>query len=74
MADGFKERAKSWCAASCKPTSLPKTDQLAWINNELNAVQLHAAFADAQLPVCKGTAGGPTASAVLSDLCALRHG
>ncbi|MBC8124836.1 MAG: homoserine dehydrogenase [Candidatus Kapabacteria bacterium] len=47
---------------------------LAGIRNEVNAVKLTAAFSDAQLLVGKGAGGGPTASAVLSDIAALRYG
>jgi len=47
---------------------------LANINNEVNAIRLTAAFSDAQLLVGKGAGGGPTASAVLSDIAALRYG
>lgn len=55
------------------PAFVPNGMQLAGIQNEVNAVQLTAAFSDAQLLVGKGAGGGPTASAVLSDIAALRH-
>jgi homoserine dehydrogenase len=64
---------KGRVSASVLPTVVPNTDHLAKVNNELNAVQLQAAFADSQLLVGKGAGGGPTASAVLSDLSALRY-
>ena len=55
------------------PAFIPDGLQLASIHNEINAVQLTAAFSDVQLLVGKGAGGGPTASAVLSDIAAIRH-
>lgn len=55
------------------PAFTPNGLHLASIDNEMNAVQLTAAFSDAQLLVGKGAGGGPTASAVLSDIAAIRH-
>ena len=60
--------------ASVLPTLLSADDALARVDRELNAVRLRAAFADQQWLVGKGAGGSPTASAVLSDLSALRYG
>ncbi len=43
------------------------------VNNEYNAVQVEAAFADKQLFKGKGAGSHPTAAAVLSDISALTH-
>ncbi|MCX6140513.1 MAG: homoserine dehydrogenase [Candidatus Kapabacteria bacterium] len=56
------------------PALSQNASPLAGIRNEVNAVRLTAAFSDAQLLVGKGAGGGPTASAVLSDIAALRYG
>lgn len=56
------------------PALTQNTSPLASVRNEVNAVRLTAAFSDAQLLVGKGAGGGPTASAVLSDIAALRYG
>lgn len=55
------------------PAFTPNELPLASIQNEMNAVQLTAAFSDSQLLVGKGAGGSPTASAVLSDIAAVRH-
>ncbi|HBB25322.1 MAG TPA: homoserine dehydrogenase [Bacteroidetes bacterium] len=55
------------------PAFTPNGQHLATIQHEMNAVQLTAAFSDAQLLVGKGAGGSPTASAVLSDIAAIRH-
>jgi len=44
------------------------------VNNEFNAVQVAAQFAEKQTFIGKGAGSHPTASAVLSDLAALRYG
>ncbi len=56
------------------PAFVPSDGQLGNVNHEVNAVRVTAAFSDAQLLVGKGAGGGPTASAVLSDIAALRYG
>lgn len=43
------------------------------VNNEFNAVQVAAQFAEKQTFIGKGAGSHPTASAVLSDLAALRY-
>lgn len=60
--------------AIAMPAFVSVHDPLASINNEVNAVRLDAAFSEAQMLVGKGAGGGPTASAVLSDISALRYG
>jgi len=55
------------------PAFTPNGQHLATIQHEMNAVQLTAAFSDAQLLVGKGAGGSPTASAVLSDIAAIRY-
>jgi len=56
------------------PTFVPADDPLAKVDNEVNAVRVTGAFADAQLLVGKGAGGFPTASAVLSDISTHRYG
>jgi homoserine dehydrogenase len=56
------------------PTFVPHTDMLAHIENETNAIRLHGAFSDDQLLIGKGAGAHPTASAVLSDIAALKYG
>lgn len=60
-------------SASVLPALIPNSDSLANINNEMNAIRLHGAFSDDQLLVGKGAGAHPTASAVLSDISALRY-
>lgn len=60
-------------SASAVPTFVSVHDPLSAINNEVNAVRLDAAFSEAQMLMGKGAGGGPTASAVLSDISALRY-
>lgn len=55
------------------PTFVKKNSQLSLVNNEVNAVRLLGAFSDAQVLVGKGAGAYPTASAVLSDIAALRY-
>jgi homoserine dehydrogenase len=59
--------------ACALPCLLQSTDTMAAISNETNAIRLHGAFADDQMLVGKGAGAHPTASAVLSDLAALRY-
>lgn len=60
-------------SAVALPAFVSVNDPLASIDNEVNAVRLDAAFSEAQMLVGKGAGGGPTASAVLSDISALRY-
>jgi homoserine dehydrogenase len=63
----------SGVVASVLPTFVPTSSLLATIQNEVNAVQLKGAFSDAQILIGKGAGAFPTASAVLSDIAALRY-
>ena len=56
------------------PTFVKHDDMLTRISNETNGIRLHGAFADDQILVGKGAGAHPTASAVLSDIAALRYG
>src|SRR6185295_6637935 len=48
-------------------------DQLAFVKNEYNGVVIESGFADKQFFYGKGAGSFPTASAVLSDISALRY-
>jgi homoserine dehydrogenase len=48
-------------------------DHLAFVKNEYNGVVIESSFADKQFFMVKEPAGFPTASAVLSDISALRY-
>lgn len=60
-------------AAYVLPTFVKKDDQLAFIKNEYNGVVIESSFADKQFFYGKGAGSLPTASAVLSDISALRY-
>lgn len=55
------------------PRFVAESNTLAKVDDEYNAVLLHGAFSDAQSFIGKGAGGHPTASAVLSDIAALRY-
>lgn len=61
-------------AAFVLPQLVEKTDPLSLVKNEYNGVVLESQFADRQFFSGKGAGSFPTASAVLSDLAALRYG
>jgi homoserine dehydrogenase len=61
-------------AAFVLPQFVKKTDQLAFVRNEYNGVVIESSFADKQFFYGKGAGSLPTASAVLSDISALRYG
>ena len=61
-------------AAFVLPQFVKKEDQLAFIKNEYNGVVIESSFADKQFFYGKGAGSLPTASAVLSDISALRYG
>jgi homoserine dehydrogenase len=61
-------------AAFVLPHFVKKDDQLAFIKNEYNGVVIESSFADKQFFYGKGAGSLPTASAVLSDISALRYG
>ncbi|HSN09581.1 MAG TPA: homoserine dehydrogenase [Hanamia sp.] len=60
-------------AAFVLPQFVKKDDQLAFIKNEYNGVVIESSFADKQFFYGKGAGSFPTASAVLSDISALRY-
>jgi homoserine dehydrogenase len=53
------------------PKFVSKSNVLATVNNEYNAVQITGAFSEQQLFIGKGAGGFPTGAAVLSDISAL---
>ena len=55
------------------PQFVKKGDYLASVKNEYNGVVIESGFADQQLFLGKGAGSFPTASAVLSDISALRY-
>lgn len=55
------------------PQFIPKEDHLAFVKNEYNGVVIESGFADKQFFYGKGAGSFPTASAVLSDISALRY-
>lgn len=60
-------------AAFVLPQFIKKNDLLAFIKEEYNGVVIESSFADKQFFYGKGAGGLPTASAVLSDISALRY-
>ncbi|ULQ56598.1 homoserine dehydrogenase [Flavihumibacter rivuli] len=55
------------------PQFVPQDDHLAFVKNEYNGVVIESGFADKQFFYGKGAGSFPTASAVLSDISALRY-
>src|SRR3954454_5608019 len=60
-------------AAFVLPQFVPQDDHLAFVKNEYNGVVIESGFADKQFFYGKGAGSFPTASAVLSDISALRY-
>jgi homoserine dehydrogenase len=60
-------------AAFVLPQFVPKDNQLYSVRNEYNGVIIESSLADKQFFYGKGAGGYPTASAVLSDISALRY-
>jgi len=56
------------------PQFIDHDDQLYFVKNEYNGVVIESGFADKQFFYGKGAGSFPTASAVLSDIAALRYG
>jgi homoserine dehydrogenase len=56
------------------PQFIDQGDQLYFVKNEYNGVVIESGFADKQFFYGKGAGSFPTASAVLSDIAALRYG
>ena len=61
-------------AAFVLPQFVEQDDQLAFVKNEYNGIVIESGFADKQFFYGKGAGSFPTASAVLSDISALRYG
>jgi len=61
-------------AAFVLPQFVKQDDHLAFVKNEYNGVVIESGFSDKQFFYGKGAGSFPTASAVLSDLSALRYG
>ena len=60
-------------AAFVLPQFVKQNDHLAFVKNEYNGVVIESGFADKQFFYGKGAGSFPTASAVLSDISALRY-
>src|SRR5882757_10668703 len=60
-------------AAFVLPQFVKQEDHLSFVKNEYNGVVIESGFADKQFFYGKGAGSFPTASAVLSDLSALRY-
>lgn len=60
-------------AAFVLPQFIRQDDHLAFVKNEYNGVVIESGFADKQFFYGKGAGSFPTASAVLSDISALRY-
>jgi len=60
-------------AAFVLPQFVQQTDHLSFVRNEYNGVVIESGFADKQFFYGKGAGSFPTASAVLSDISALRY-
>lgn len=60
-------------AAFVLPQFVQKDDHLAFVKNEYNGAVIESSFSDKQFFYGKGAGSFPTASAVLSDLSALRY-
>jgi homoserine dehydrogenase len=60
-------------AAFVLPQFVKEDDPLAFVKNEYNGVVIETGFADKQFFYGKGAGSFPTASAVLSDISALRY-
>ena len=60
-------------AAFVLPQFIKQEDHLAFVKNEYNGVVIESGFSDKQFFYGKGAGSFPTASAVLSDISALRY-
>ncbi|MBI5856078.1 MAG: homoserine dehydrogenase [Sphingobacteriales bacterium] len=69
-----KKLSNGKVAAFVLPQFVNDTDPLAFVKNEFNGVVIESSFADKQFFYGKGAGSFPTASAVLSDISALRYG
>ena len=68
-----KKLANGKVAAFVLPQLVSDEDHLSFVKNEYNGVVIESSFADKQFFYGKGAGSFPTASAVLSDISALRY-
>lgn len=68
-----KKLSDGQVAAAVLPQFIGQQDPLAFVKNEYNGVVIESGFADKQFFYGKGAGSFPTASAVLSDISALRY-
>jgi len=68
-----RKLANGKVAAFVLPQFVQASDPLAFVKNEYNGVVIESGFADKQFYYGKGAGSFPTASAVLSDISALRY-
>ena len=68
-----RKLANGKVAAFVLPQFVQASDPLAFVKNEYNGVVIESGFADKQFFYGKGAGSFPTASAVLSDISALRY-
>ena len=68
-----KKLANGKVASYVMPQFIKHDDHLAFVKNEYNGVVIESGFSDKQFFYGKGAGSFPTASAVLSDLSALRY-
>ena len=68
-----KKLSNGKVAAFVLPQYVKTSEQLAFVKNEYNGVVIESAFADRQFFYGKGAGSFPTASALLSDIAALRY-
>jgi len=68
-----RKLANGKVAAFVLPQFVQPSDPLAFVKNEYNGVVIESGFADKQFFYGKGAGSFPTASAVLSDISALRY-
>ncbi len=68
-----KKLHNGYVASFVLPSFVKEDDHLAFVKNEYNGVVIESGFADKQFFYGKGAGSFPTASAVLSDISALRY-
>ena len=68
-----KKLSNGKVAAFVLPQFIPLSDPLSFVKNEYNGVVIESGFADKQFFYGKGAGSFPTASAVVSDISALRY-
>lgn len=70
---GARKLKSGKVAAYVMPQLVEENSQLSYVRNEYNGVVIESGFADKQFFYGKGAGSFPTASAVLSDIAALRY-